>query len=99
MHNKPYPSRASASCRSARTSCKTWKQQKASKHCPSDYQCKHRNCKARFSCQSDLLRHEEFVHAGKQQCPFAQCEYMTGNMDKMKDHMRNWHGLSSKFYS
>lgn len=96
MHNEPYPSRASASRGSSRTSSRTRKQQKAVDR--RSFRCDKKNCEASFSCRYDLFRHEESIHAWNLQHSFDQCKYKTENVDKLKDHISNLHSLSSKFH-
>jgi hypothetical protein len=96
MHNEPYLSRAPASCGSSRTSSRTRKQQKAVDH--HSFRCDDKNCKASFSCQYDLFRHEESIHAWNLQRSADQCECNTGDVDKLRDHMKNLYILPSKFH-
>jgi hypothetical protein len=93
MHNKPYTSRASASCGSSRTSPKPREEQKAVIRGSFDFQCDSHNYKAGCSCWPDI-HHEESILAW-----IDHCEYMTGDVDNMKENMKCLHGVLSKFAS
>jgi hypothetical protein len=46
-----------------------------------------------------MFHHEESIRAWKQPCLFDLCEYKTGDVDNMKEHMKSLHGVPSKFNS
>jgi len=99
MHNRPYTSRASASRGSSRTSTYRREEQKAVISGTFDFQCDNPYCKASCNGRPDMFHHEESIRAWKQPCLFDLCEYKTGDVDNMKEHMKSLHGVPSKFNS
>jgi hypothetical protein len=50
-----------------------------------------------FHDQADFRQHEIPIRGLKQLCPFDPCEYATGKIDKMIEHMRNMHEAAGKY--
>jgi hypothetical protein len=46
-----------------------------------------------------MLHHEESIRAWKQPYLFDHCEYKTGEVDNMKEHVKTLHIVPSKFAS
>jgi hypothetical protein len=47
--------------------------------------------------QADFRQHEIPICGLKQLCLFNPCEYATGKVDKMMEHMRNMHETAGKY--
>jgi hypothetical protein len=97
MHNRPYTSRAFASSGSSSKSTYRREEQKAVISATFEIRCDNHNCKASCNCRPDMFHHEESIRAWKQPCLFDLCEYKTGDVDNMKEHVKSLHGVPSKF--